>query len=189
MMFELAPLSTVNGEAVLPLAAAKEHLRIVIDDEDDLIAALRDAAVDFVQKFTEIQLSAQVRTWTGQFCAEGIVTGVRPITAIGSIVYRDSSGAAVTLDPALYAIGLHGRIVPMIGASWPRAAAIENAVTITFTAGFASAADIPPSLISAIKLMLGHLYRQREAVVTKGASGEVPFGVTALCDLHRLSKV
>ena len=44
--------------------------------------------------------------------------------------------------------------------------------------------DIPkgrPPLLHAVRLMLGHLWLNREAVVNGPVAGKVPLGVSALC--------
>src|SRR3546814_12789332 len=78
-------------------------------------------------------------------------------------------------------VGVDGRLLPAIGASWPVAA---GPVTVTFSAGFA-AGQCPGALVSAVKLMLGHLFANREAVVTSGTVSELPLGVQTLCALYR----
>lgn len=186
MMFELVAAALPDGEAIVPLAECKDHLRIIGTDEDVLIAALRGAAIDFVQQYSKVRLSPQAMVWRGRFNAGGIEMGTAPVTAIASIRYRDNAGSEVTLDPSEYTIGMHGRVIPATNRKWPGAVSeIENAVTIEFTAGFSSG-GVPPTLIAAVKIMLSHLYRNRGDMPTKGTTGEVPPAVLSLCDLTRV---
>jgi hypothetical protein len=69
----------------------------------------------------------------------------------------------------------------MPGKSWPvdEADGTGTAV-ISFTAGYAPG-DVPPLLISAVKLMLTCFYENRSPVM----SGKVPDGFEACCDCYR----
>jgi len=44
--------------------------------------------------------------------------------------------------------------------------------------------EIPEELISAMKLLVGHWYQNREAVA-ESSNGEVPMAVDMILDLHR----
>ncbi len=176
-----APL---DGDTVLPLADAKAHLRVLNGDEDALIAALRDAAIDWVERYCAISLSARAFTYSG----DGFPTRFRlpyaPATDVTAISTFDTSGAAVALDPADWQFRA-GHLYPAIGSSWPTVLNGAGSVTVTFTAGYASAADIPPAILSAVKLLTGHLFKQREATISGQVVTEVPFGVTALLAAFR----
>lgn len=183
MAFELVPVASVDGEAVLPLAAAKAHLRVTHGAEDDLIEALRGAAVDAVQQYSMKQLVSGAWTWKGNF-ANPMRLGVGPVTAVTAISYLDSSGASVDLVAGDWRLGPNGTVLSGIGKTWPSAAPGEGVVTVAFTAGYANDTR-PAALVSAVKLMLGHLYKHREGVIVGTISGEMPMGVTHLCDLYR----
>lgn len=187
MPFELTPLTPLDGEALIPLAAAKAHLRVDLDDEDDMIAAFRDAALDAVQQDTGVALVEQDFSWRGAF-GRRVRLGVRPLVAITSISYLDAAGVAQLVDPDVYRIGLHDEIVLQTGQSWPATADGDDAVTVLFSAGHAAGA-VPGTLLSAARLMIGHLFENRAAVETGGAGGEVPLGFRRLCDLYRMPGV
>lgn len=61
----LRRLTQFNGEAVLPLADAKAHLRVLHDDEDGLIGSLRDAAVSHVEKSLGTAFGMASFEWVG----------------------------------------------------------------------------------------------------------------------------
>ena len=56
---------------------------------------------------------------------------------------------------------------------------------VRFRAGYTDAALVPPTLIAAAKLVLGHLYLNREQAVTGTIATELPAGVAALCAPYR----
>lgn len=185
MRFELGhvPMPDGYGEAILPLDACKAHLRVTSTSEDDLIAALRDVSIEFVERFVGVKLGPMTGlTWRAESLpscvGDSISLAVRPVTAITAIAWQDGDGAAVTGDVADYRVSEGGEMKPVVGGSWP--SGIGGAVTVTFDAGYA-AGEAPPSLLQAVRLMLGHLWMNREAVIVGTISGEAPFGVVALC--------
>lgn len=186
MRFELGhvPMADGYGEGILPLDACKEHLRVTHDEEDALIEALRDASIEYVEKLCELKLGpVEGMTWRAERFPHGdLDLAVRPIGEITSVAWLDGSGSAVTGEVADFRVSERGVLRPAIGGFWPLS--VGGDVVVTFNAGYAEG-EAPRSLISAVKLMLGHLYMNREAVVTTGTSGEVPLGVTALCSPFR----
>lgn len=189
MIFHLTPSARPDGygESLLPLAACRAHLRIEADDdeEDELIGALRDAAVNAVEQYANLRM-APVAGMVATFA--GFATRMRPgigpaatmsVTGIG---YSDSSGADQMLAPGDWRVEPGGSIMAAGGGRWPVGG---YDVAITFDVGFPAGA-CPAGLIAAAKLMLGHLYANREAVVVGGTSGELPLGFMMLCDQHRI---
>lgn len=191
MIFELlhSAMPDGYGEDLLPLALAKAHLGLMADDTDDdaLVAALRDAAIDYVEQHCGLFLGPREDvTWLAeQFPGRDstpIILGARPGVVLVSISWKDSSGAAVSGTLADFRVSQHGEVLPAIGKTWP--GDVGGGVTITFDAGFA-ANSAPPTLIHAARLMLGHLWIHREAVISSGAAGETPLGVAQLCSRWR----
>lgn len=185
---DLAALPAGYGEALLPLADAKAHLRVLEDDEDDLIAALRDAAIDAVEQYTGLRLRARTGadalTWRGECLptddSQMLRLGARPATALTSIVWLDSSGASVTGDVATLRIVDGDGLLPKPGESWP--SDVAGGVTIVFACVLATA---PPALIMAAKMLLATFYTNRESVVTSGMTAELSHGFKMLCAPYR----
>jgi uncharacterized phiE125 gp8 family phage protein len=119
-----------------------------------------------------------------------------PIAGIVSVKYYDSDGTLTTMSPALYGFDTSepARLYSRDGAGvWPATQAVPNAVLIRYQAGFDVPGDspndrpLPARYRSAMLLMLGHLYENREATDSSArASGggiiEMPLGVRALLD-------
>ncbi|MBX7496767.1 head-tail connector protein [Qipengyuania sp. 6B39] len=184
MRFELGhvPMPDGYGEAILSLDDCKAHLRVTNGSEDALISALRDAAIEFVERWCGVKLGPVTGlTWSAEsFPADQLDLAVRPVTDVTGITYLDGDGAEVTEDVADYRFTASGLLRPGIGKSWPTG--VGGAVEVTFDAGFAS----PPSaLVQAVRMMLAHLFMNREAVVSTGMAGEAPLGVTSLCSSFR----
>lgn len=187
MLFELghAPMPEGYGEAILPLAGCKAHLSIAPGDVefDALIEVLRDAAIEYVER----HCGAKLGPVTGMaWRAESLPCSTRdtvnlatwPVTEVTGIAWLDSGGAAVVGDPTAFRVSQKGVLRPAPGSQWP--SGVGGGVEITFSAGFAEGAA-PPSLLQAVRLMLGHMFANREAVLVGVVAAEVPLGVAAMC--------
>jgi uncharacterized phiE125 gp8 family phage protein len=186
MIFELDPgaMAAGYGEAVLSLADAKAHLNVIEDHDDTLIAALRDAAVDFVERRSSLFLRPRTGViWHGAGFGPMMKLGRGPVTAVTAVSYRDRAGATVNLVADDWRVGPGGRLLPAYGKAWP--SDVGGGVMVTFSAGFTSVATEAPALISAVRMMLAHLYDNREAVVTGTITSEVPMGVAQMISLYR----
>lgn len=186
MKFELSPyaLPSGYGDGIIPIADAKAHLYVEHDDDDALIGIMRDAAIDMTEKYVQVKLAAiEGLKWRAERLCSPLKLGVREVRAIEVIDYLDSDGVAATMDVADVRIGLHGEILPAVGAVWP--SDVGGGVEITFTAGFEDGM-IPPCLIAATKLFLGHLYANREEVIMGATAVEIPMGFQMLCAQYRI---
>lgn len=182
---DIAALPEGYGEAIISLEAAKAHLHVLEDDDDDLIGALRDAAVEMVEKYTGVILNPRTGddalTWRAECLpAGGVSLGVGPVTDILSAVWLDSAGDEQAIDVATLRIVDQRTITPMPTARWPNG--IAGGIVIRFEAGLDSA---PAPLVTAAKMFLATLYRHRETIVTAGLVEEVPHGFAMLCRPYR----
>jgi len=87
-----------------------------------------------------------------------------PVQSVTSISYVDGDGATQTWASANYIVDTTGtfcRIAPEAGITFPGLRNRINAVTVTYTAGWALAADIPEDLKTALQLMLTYVYERR----------------------------
>lgn len=186
MLFEIDPglMPAGYGESILSLVAAKAHLRVVEDDDDDLIAALRDSAVDMVERYCSLYLARRTGlVWTGSGFSGRMHLGRGPDAVVDSVAYTGPSGS-VALTTADWRLSVGSRLLPAFGGAWP--ADCRGAVTVTFSAGYEDVERQAPSLIAAVKMALTQLYDLRSAVVTGTIINELPFGVRAICDAVRM---
>jgi uncharacterized phiE125 gp8 family phage protein len=188
MLFQLSPVIEDDGyaDAIVSLAAIKAHLRLDDDGEDDLVIALRDAAIDLVQKCASLRLAPTVGL-VARFAGfgTGMMVGVGPAAtlAVTAISYLDASGAPVAMTAGGWRVGADGGLLPAVGTAWPVAG---GEVMATFTVGYPAGA-CPKGLISAVKLMTGHLYVNRDAMLAAGFEDDLPAPVVRICDLYRPS--
>jgi uncharacterized phiE125 gp8 family phage protein len=186
MQFELAPfaLPADYGEGIISLDAMKAHLAVTFDDQDSLIEAFRDAAVDMVERYCALYLAARIGViWRGEALPSPLDLSTGPVTAITTVRWLDESGDIVTGTASDWRILRAGTIALKPGKTLPTG--IGGGVEITFAAGFTDA-NRPAALVQAVKLFAAHLYKHREAVSSGTMSGEIPFGFRHLCGLYRV---
>lgn len=188
-------IEVTTAPSVVPVTTAqiRTHVNQNHTDDDTYLDALVAAATRHVQKYTGLYLITQTLTIRyDEFPSSNgqIVLPLAPVSAINSVKYLDQTGTEQTLSATLYDEDLKSlppRIYPAYAEVWPVAQCIQNAVRIEVVAGYGAAgSDCPASLIHAIKLLAGHWYRNREAVVDRQVY-KLPSAVEALLDAERIN--
>lgn len=185
----------VAQPAVEPLTTeeAKAHLRVDIDDEDDLIDAYVTAARSYYEAAIWRSLVTQtlaVRMVDWPYC-EYIQLPRPPLQSITSVVYTDSAGAAHTMSAGDYTVfnnGDHGLLWLGFGKGWPSVTLQPGpSIVITYVAGYGLAAAVPELDKQAIRLLLGHFYENREQVMAiPGISlAQLPMAVQSIIHMRR----
>jgi uncharacterized phiE125 gp8 family phage protein len=181
----------------LTLADAKAHLRVDVSDEDTLITSLISAARIYVEARTGRVLSQ--RAFTVELDGfpmngEDIVLPFAPVSSIVSVSYFDTSGAAQPMVAGTNyrsALGLHlPRLrLPVTATEWPETANVSDAVSISLIAGYSGVNAVPETINQAMRLLVGHWFENREAVVTGTISSSVQMTVESLCGIMRTGEV
>jgi uncharacterized phiE125 gp8 family phage protein len=152
----------------LPLADAKQYLRVEHADDDALIAALIVAARQAVERATRRVLVTQ--TWRivlDRWPASGrIVAPVNPLSTLEAARVFVVDGTPVPVDPAAFT--LNTAAVPGVIA-FERGAVAEPGralagIELDVTAGHGAAADVPAPLVQAVRLLLARGYEHRDRV-------------------------
>jgi hypothetical protein len=108
-----------------------------------------------------------------------------PLVAVSSITYVDTAGATQTLDASAYQVDAAdepARIVPAYATFWPTARHQPNAVQVTYTAGYATPAAVPATIRTAMRLLIGGWYENRESVGVK--LEEQPMAVRTFVEMN-----
>lgn len=186
LLSDALTLTRTAGPSSEPLttAEAKAHLRVTDSSEDTYIDSLVAAARQHVEEVTRRALLTQtwefsldafplaplIRTQWGAFAhvrQVPIIIPRPPLQSVTQIEYVDVDGTTQTLSASRYRVDSKsepGRLTAALDQYWPTVAPVTNAVTITYDAGVANAADIPDAIKHAIKLLVSHWYEHREAV-------------------------
>lgn len=176
--------------ALLDLPALKRHLRVDHDGDDDLIASLAAAAQSALDGPSGMVGKALVtQSWT---MTRARLTGktvlrlpVFPFRSLTSVSYYDADNSAQSADLADFTArgGEEFAYIEPVTA-WPAMYDRPDALTVVWSAGYGSADQVPGELIVAAKMLAGHWYENREAVVP-GQMSELPLAFRELVDLRR----
>lgn len=194
-------LRVTAGPTSLPvtLEDAKLHLRVDHDDEDGLITQYLAAATEWAEDFQgRAYVTRTYQLTMSRFPKTRPIYLPRPpLQSVTSISYYDRSDAEQTVDASDYYVDLGSvpaRVVLKSG-SWPSVANRPDAVTVTYVAGYGDLEDgdgdggenpIPGAVRSAILLITGHLYENRESVtIGTGPTFNVPQGPQYLLSPQR----
>jgi len=159
-------------------AKASPSLRVATATDDTDIGVLIATARDMAETITRRAFVTQ--TWEyvlDGFPTGGIVLPMPPLQSVTSIKYIDTDGTQQTLDALLYAVDTDsepGLVVPAYGESWPSTRDEVNAVRVRFVAGYGDAADVPAAIKTWIKMRVGTLYDNPQALVVGQTVMNVP---------------
>ena len=181
---------TISGstdyDSIITVADIKEHLRVTHDLEDDLIGAIRVAAVNFIENYCNVRLGSftaygYLPRWVGSYIPVG------PVTAISAVEYEtDNAGTLSTLDSSKWHVDTRSQPARISFSDYP--APYEHAlmpIRITMTVGHAYD-NIPGTLMQAIRLMCAHLYENRQDEVIGTITSRVKLGIDALVSGERI---
>lgn len=180
------PLKRTSDAATEPVTTAemKLHLRVDHDAEDDLIDSLVKAARQLLEDQTGRAFITQ--TWQltlDKWPASRVLRLPRPpLVSVTHIKYYDTHGELQTVSSDDYEVHTNaepGRITTAYGEYWPSLYAVEEAITVTYVAGYGGAAAVPDGIKAAIKFLAAHWYRNREAAL-EAQQYEVPLAVDSL---------
>lgn len=194
-------LTRATAPAVEPvtLTEAKAHLRVDSEADDAYIATLITAAREWVEQYLDRTLVTT--QWTMRLdrfppnSLDPIELPRPPMVTSGaetavSVSYTLETGSTATVSTATYRVHRHetpGKIATVYGGTWPAGREDDNAVIVTWWAGYgASGTSVPAAIRHAMLMLVGHWYESRQAAVATGAvPQDVPFGVVSLLDSQR----
>ncbi|WP_430009970.1 head-tail connector protein [Methylophaga lonarensis] len=182
-------VQTVPPEAEpVTLQEARDQVRADNNDEDALLSEYIAAARDYCEKRTGLPLMPQTFVlYADRFFPEMVL---KPnLLEVVAVRYLDVNGDEQTVDAADYVankVGTLGSVYPAYQQQWPQTLPVKNAVQVEFKCGFASRNKVPDSIRSAMKLLIGHWFLNREAVVIGATVSELPAGVEMLLGTNKL---
>lgn len=153
-----------SNDLPVTLAEAKEHLRILGGDLDVEVFAALEAATEFCESVSgrSLRVSHTLAQKYASWPCDPVQFDRHPVKAISSITYYDADGASQTLATSKY------RLQPSTNAAaaleWddtfdsPSLDDRDDAVTITYTAGYTDIESVPAMAKYAIKLKLAELF-------------------------------
>lgn len=162
------------------VAEAKTHIQGLegITSEDTYIGTLIAAAREVAEAFMWRTIVLSTYELRLSSFSDKIILPAPPAVAITSIKYIDTAGVEQTLDPADYKLidfEEPGFVISTPGTNWPDTRGSKGDITITFTAGYAAAANVPAAFKQAILLMVRTWFDQRDNVTNRTVN-EMPKG-------------
>jgi uncharacterized phiE125 gp8 family phage protein len=180
--------AAADQDTIITVADLKAHMRVTHTHEDTLISALRSAAISWVEEHCNIKL--------GSYTARGYLPGfynsyipIGPVTAISEVKYQTTADKDYTDDLTTLAAGnwfTDEISQPARIAFRDYPSVYEYALTpvvVTFTAGYST---MPAPVLQAIRLLVSHLYENRQEEVAGTMTTRLKFGLEALLNPFRI---
>lgn len=187
----MASYQLVTGPAVEPITLneAKAYLRVDTTVEDSLITALIVAARRQVEARTLRPLCSQ--TWKYFLDSSEIQNLIylnkAPVTNIDSITYIDPNGDSQTIDSSNYSKDLNANPAKIEIKNMPSIIQGLAVMSIQFDCGYGGASDVPQDIKQAMLFIIGHLYENRQDVLTGSQVNEMPMASQFLLEPYRNS--
>jgi uncharacterized phiE125 gp8 family phage protein len=179
---------TAPPAALLSTADLKAHLRVQHDDEDALIDSYAAAAVDHCQRLAQRAFLTQGFTYVIRNGAGWRMGRVQlpmpPLAAVAAVRVRTTEEGAASVIPALnYHVDSASEPGVVTQLAGFQAGAVHE---FDFLAGTGTAANVPPELVQAVRLLAAHWYENRESGLVGTISKEIEFAVSALVEPYRM---
>lgn len=148
---------------------AKKHLEIpdAATVHDGYIATLIESARETVEDDTGLIIPQSTCVMYWDTWPEEFVLPVRPVSSITTVKYYDNDGTLQTWSSSNYTLDT-SRVEPVIfyayNVSTPTIRSIENAIQVTFVAGYASQATVPEKVRTAVLVKMAQLFTDREGM-------------------------
>jgi uncharacterized phiE125 gp8 family phage protein len=168
------------------LAEVKSWCRVDTSDDDTLLRSILIGARQWCEEFTGRQFVTATYTYSlDTFRGSRVYLPRPPLIAISGITYTDSGGTQQTWGATLYQTVTDptgGYVQPAWGQTWPGdVRGIEEAVVITYTAGYGARGDLVPMPIrQAMLILCCHAYEIRTPIVIGTISTPIQFSVESL---------
>ena len=209
-------ITTAWSETAITLAEAKTHLRLEGSEDDTYLNSLISTAQFNVEKYTGRAITNQTLKLSldglpygndDKYYPEGFFTAPDinrslsyivlprpPLVSVTHFKYFDEDNTATTFATSNYHVDTQtetGRVVLKRGKTFPSASDLRtvNAYEITYVAGYGSSRDdVPTPIKQAIKLLVAHLYENREAV-TKDSTNAIPYTIMGMLDPYKVKRL
>lgn len=192
-------ISLISQPTSEPLSSSDSTLRQQLQlepdetEQDALVDALCAAARARVETYTRRRLLSQtVRVTRDHFGAgfDGpVLLPVGPVQAVEQVQFQDGSGTWRTVSPDDYDLQRSRsphRLRPAYGRSWPVPRVHTDVVRIDLRVGYGdTVSDVPADILQAMRLLVAHLYFNREAASAAGTE-EIPLGFRDMLSPHRI---
>lgn len=163
----------------ITLAEAKDHLRVVVVDEDSYITALIVAARMMIEQRTgRAMMPQRWKIGMDAFCAVTRLPGAPLAATPGLLIkYFDVDNVEQTVNNTVYTLNKYvepAEVTLAQSQSWPAFTSVAGGVTMEYDVGYANAAAVPAPLKQWMLLAIGALYENREQVYAGAETYALP---------------
>lgn len=149
---------------------AAEWIRLVEPDANDpVLTRLIKAARREAEKISGYQLCTATFILYLEAFPLSADTPIRlprpPLSSVTSIVYTSTAGTSTTWTASEYRVSNAkepAEIYPAYGYTWPTARSQQEAVAVTYVAGYGGADDVPEDVTQLLLALVGFWYDQPE---------------------------
>jgi uncharacterized phiE125 gp8 family phage protein len=168
--------SVSSTDEPIKLEEAKSHLRVDINDDDNLIQNLIKVARENAENWMARALLPQTKIlyldgWPDKLF---IKVPFPPLISVTSVTYTDYNFVVYPLSTSVYtvdSVSIPGRVILNWGVIWPITMLCRNnPIAITFTCGYSDVSSIPESIKQGMKIDIADMYEQREPRVLGGGT-------------------
>lgn len=180
----------VTGPSTEPLtyAEAKAYLRLNDDSEQTIVTSMITASRLVVEEHTGRPLISQI--WAAQLDYNELSTYIvninkAPLLSVEDVKYYDVNNTLQTLIASSWEADIYGNPARFRLKTIPKCYERMNALQVNFTCGYSNAASVPQDIKAAMYFILGHLYENRQDVVTGTQVNEMPKASVYLLESYR----
>lgn len=181
----------VAGNEPVSRTEAKLHLKVDSTADDSLIDGLIIAAREHIELITGRGLFTQTWKYTQDDWTDELwLPRAAPLQSVTSVKYYASDGTLTTLTAAdtylVDTVSEPGRVIRKPDTAWPTLQSDrQSRIEVTYVAGWTSVAAMPQPIKQAALLLVGHWYKNRDAVSGNPAQ-TVPMAVDTLLSSYRV---
>lgn len=169
---------------ILPTADLKAFCRVDHSDEDSLLATLRSVAFRHIEAITGVWMGDRAAVMYMDSFTHGQRIPAHPVNAISSVEYLAQDGTLTELAEGFWYADLISNPGRLYFHDIPSLQEFKvNRVKVTMDVGHAED-SCPEDLVHAVKLLVGHLYENRQEADTQQLRS-IPHGIHALISPHR----
>lgn len=177
---------TTDDTLPIELDDVKQHLLVEHDLDDDLITGYIWAAISYAEDYTGRDYTPTTYDWLLPCWHEKFELPKVAVQEITSLKYYDTDNQQQTWSSSNYytviPTNTPAYLVPDVSVTKPTLKARPDAITIRFTAGEST---LPWQVDAAIKLIVGHLYENRQNEITGTITTELKLGANRLLGSQR----
>jgi uncharacterized phiE125 gp8 family phage protein len=173
------------------LADAKAYLRVTVDDDDAVIAALAAAARSHIEAQTRRALITQ--TWRlirDGWPPDGRIAVVPvPLRSVAAARIYDAGGTSHAIDTGVFVADKAAApaVLSFVPGALSEPGRVAAGIEIDVEVGYGSApSNVPASLRQALLLLVAHWYENRGLIAIGQSVAVLPMAVAALIAPYRV---